>query len=216
MLVPAAILGSLFAAGGGLLAYVAHAAPRGVPGLVESPAVRHIVTRTMEEESAARTRKPAPVFGLASYDGKPVHLGGARERPTFVYFVKEGCPCSFDANPFYKDLAKAMAGDVEFVAVTDADAEGARRWSTELGVPYPVVSDPKAEVMKAYNAKSSVYSALIDREGRIVKVWPGYSQALLKEMNRLLAKEAGRKEAPFDVHFAPVEKAAGCAFSFRS
>ena len=213
LLLPGLVLGSLFAGFGGLLAYVAYAAPRTVPGLVQPLSVRHRVTRSMEEESAARARKRAPVFALKSYDGVPIQLGGVHLRPTFVYFVKEGCPCSYDANPFYKGLADAFKGDVDFVAVTDADEVGAKRWSTELSVPFPVVSDPKAEVMKAYNAKSSVYSALVDREGRIVKIWPGYSQSLLREMNQSLAREAGTAEKPFDTRFAPVEKAAGCAFN---
>lgn len=215
LLVPGIALGTVFAGFGGLLGYVAYDAPRNVPGMVQPFSVRHKVTRTMEEESAARARKTAPVYNLKSYDGIPVELGGVHLRPTFVYFVKEGCPCSYDANPFYKGLAAAFKDSVNFVAITDADATGAKRWSTELSVPFPVVSDPKADVMKAYNAKSSVYSALIDREGRIVRIWPGYSQGLLKEMSRLLAKETGQKEEPFDTQFAPVEKAAGCAFTFK-
>lgn len=184
--------------------------------MIEAHGVTHPVTPKMESETSAHSRKAAPVLSLTSYDGKPVSLGTASERPTFVYFVKEGCPCSFDAEPLFNDLYEHLGRKVEFVSVTDADAKGAKRWSTEMSVPYPVVSDPKAQAMKLYEAKSSVYGALLDQEGRIVKMWPGYSKGFLKEMNALMSKAAGIPEKRFDSKYAPIEKATGCAFTYKS
>lgn len=208
--------GILLSAAGLGIAYMAYSAPRTVPGLIETHGVRHPVTRPMEVATDAAARKPAPILSLTSYDGKPVALGTPSARPTFVYFVKEGCPCSFDAEPLFKDLSRHLGGNVDFVAVIDADAKGAKKWSTEMLVPYPLVSDPKAHAMRAFGAVSSVYSALLDREGRIVKMWPGYSRGFLREMNARMSDLAGVSERPFDTKYAPIEKATGCAFAYKS
>ena len=194
---------------------MAWSAPKSVPGMLPfGPA--HPVTSKMEEETAARSRKAAPVLSLTSYDGKPVSLGRETDRPIFVYFVKQGCPCSFDAEPLFNDLYDHLNRKVDFVSVTDADEKGAKRWSTEMSVPYPVISDTKAHAMHLYGAKSSVYGALLDRKGRIVKMWPGYSKGFLREMNTLMSKVAEIPEKPFDTKYAPIEKATGCAFGPES
>lgn len=198
------------------IAYMAWSAPRSVPGLIETHGVVHPVTPKMETETRAQSRKAAPVLSLASYDGKPVAIGSASDKPTFVYFVKEGCPCSFDAEPLFEELYEHLGRKVAFVSISDADVKGAKKWSTEMTVPYPVVSDPKAHAMKAFGAVSSVYGALLDREGRIVKMWPGYSKGFLKEMNAQMSEAAGVPERPFDTKYAPIEKATGCAFAYKS
>ena len=209
-LLPAGIL----TLGGALMGYIAWSAPRTVIGMETS--VLHPVTRTMEEETAARSRKAAPVVNTQDYEGKPVTLGGKSATPRFVYFVKKGCPCSYDAEPLFQAMQEHFGKSVAFVSVSDADVKDARKWSTEMGTPYPVVSNPKADIMKAYGARSSVYCAVLDREGRIVKMWPGYSRGILMEINATLAKESGTKARPFDAQYAPVEKAAGCAFSYEA
>ncbi|RYG78100.1 redoxin domain-containing protein [bacterium] len=196
------------------IAYMAWSAPRNVPGLIESTEVRHHVTAPMEAATDARSRKAAPVLALTTYDGHSVTLGGPSERPRFVYFVKEGCPCSFDAEPLFRDLYRHLDKKVDFIAVTDAEPKAARKWATEMSVAWPLVSDHKAHAMREYGAVSSVYGALLDREGRIVKMWPGYSQGFLQEMNRLMSETAGIPETPFDTKYAPKEKATGCAFAY--
>ena len=191
---------------------MAWSAPRHVTGLIESTTVRHLVTAPMERATDARTRKVAPRLDLVTYDGHALTVGGPSEHPRFVYFVKEGCPCSYDAEPLFRDLHKQLEGKIDFVAITDADAKGAKKWASEMSVAWPLVSDPKAHAMRVYGAKSSVYSALLDREGRIVRMWPGYSKGFLEEMNRRMSEVAGVPERPFDTKYAPLEKATGCSF----
>ena len=61
-------------------------------------------------------------------------------------------------------------------------------------VPYPVISDHSEELINAYKATNSVFSVLLDRRGRIDKMWPGYSVGILKEMNSRMARLAGVPE----------------------
>lgn len=170
--------------------------------------VRHYVTAQMELESQAQAKRLAPAFSRVDPFGTKVEVGKAA-LPQMVLFVKKGCPCSFDAQPLFNKLALKYKGKVEFVGVID---KGARDWSNQLSVIFPVVEEPSLALMKAFDARASVYSALVARNGHIVKMWPGYSADWLKDMNALLAKASATKETPFDPEYAPKEKASGCPF----
>ena len=171
--------------------------------------VRHEVTAQMELESKAQANRLAPTFDRKDPYGKSVRVGKG-ERPQMVVFIKRGCPCSFDAQPLFNKLARKYKGKVEFVGVIDKEA---REFATQLGVAFPVIDEPSKELMRAFDARASVYSALVARNGHIVKMWPGYSADWLKEMNALLAKASATKPTPFDPEYAPKEKASGCPFS---
>lgn len=179
--------------------------------IVSSAVPRHPVTPKMEKSVAVEKGKPAPVFALKDTRGRDVRIGDS-DRPQFVYFIQDGCPCSVEAEPLFQDLERRYHGKIDFVAVTDAKPEVAYRWVTDMAVTYPVVSRPSADVMHAYSAPASVYSALVTN-GRIVKMWPGYSKGILEEMNKQFAAAAGVKVAAFDPKWAPVEKTTGCAFT---
>jgi len=175
--------------------------------------VRHSVTPEMEKATAAEAKQALPRFDVLDSEGKPVTLAsGKADRPQFVYFVLDGCPCSFDAEPQFHRLFERYKGKIDFVSVTDADKKKAHDWNIQLLVNYPVVPDPEKKIIHAYGAKSSVYSMLIGTDGHVVKMWPGYSAEILKQMNSLMAAEAGVEEKPFDPQYAPLEKATGCAF----
>ena len=171
--------------------------------------IRHFVTGQMELESKAQANRLAPAFVRTDPFGKKVEVGKAA-MPQMVLFVKKGCPCSFDAQPLFNKLAVKYQGKVEFVGVID---KGAREWSNQLSVIFPVIEEPSLGLMKAFDARASVYSALVARNGHIVKMWPGYSAAWMKDMNALLAKASATKEMPFDPEYAPKEKASGCPFT---
>ncbi|RYG49163.1 redoxin domain-containing protein [bacterium] len=185
-----------------------------VPIISNQP--RHPVTPAMTEDAARRARKDAPDFEKKDYEGKAVEIG--RPHPgklQFAYFVLEGCPCSIEVEPLFHELWKVHRKNVDFVAVINKDDKVARQWSVDMLTPYPVVADPKGEVITAYDAPNSAYSALIDDKGRIIKVWPGYSSSILLEMNKLMAEEMGQKPTKFDPQYAPKEATSGCAFDFK-
>lgn len=198
---------------GGAALMMAGNAPHVESVSIKEAEVRHSVTPQMEKETAEETKKLVTTFEVEDSEGKKVVIGAHHaERPQFVYFVLDGCPCSFDAEPLFHKLHKRFAGKVDFVSVTDAKKDKAHEWSVQMLVNYPVVPDPEKRIIRAYEAKASVYSALISKEGHIIKMWPGYSAGLLQDMNAEFAKAAGVPEEPFDPEYAPKEKATGCAF----
>lgn len=203
---------ALLTGGGALLIAAQRPHVSGETGLLEAE-VRHKVTPDMVQETSAEAKKVAPAFQVKDVDGKEISIASPNaERPQFVYFVLDGCPCSFDAEPLFHELYKLHKGEVDFISVTNGDAKKARRWSDQMLVPYPVIPDPKLEIIHDFHARSSVYSALVTKDGRIEKMWPGYSKEILQEENEAMAKVTGRKAELFDPQYAPTEKATGCAF----
>jgi peroxiredoxin len=148
------------AVSGGILAYVASNAKKHVPG-VDLSLPRHPVTPDMAASVKLLNKKVAPFFKLPNTDGKPTLIGGQGDRPQFIYSVKEGCPCSFDAEPLIQALYKHFKERIDFIAITDSDATKAKAWDADLKVPYAVVSVPKLEVMEAYESPASVYCTLV-------------------------------------------------------
>jgi peroxiredoxin len=204
--------GLALASAGGLLMLAAQGPHYGGPQLTKVP-VRHDVTKDMVVATDAQSKKVAAAFELKDIEGRSVAIAPANgERPQFLYFVLDGCPCSFDAEPLFHRLYERYKGKVDFISITDGDEKKARDWNGQMLVPYTLISDPSLEVVRAYKARASVYSVLITKDGRIERMWPGYSQGILAEQNALMAKLSGVKEEPFDAQYAPVEKATGCNF----
>lgn len=172
----------------------------------------HPVTLQMDQETKSWTQKLAPTFTTADTNGKQVWIGNLG-KPQFVYFVLDGCPCSMNAEPLFQKLWKHHNKQIEFTAVTNADIPAAKVWAKQMIMPYALVPDPKLKIIRAFKATNSVFSVLLAPDGHIVKMWPGYSQGILREMNSEMAKLLGTPAKPFDVAYAPKERASGCAFS---
>jgi hypothetical protein len=200
-------------ASAGLLLYTQAQKPHYDGGEIIQPQPKHPVTSDMTRATAAKARKKAPPFIATDVAQKKVYIAQeGSEKPQFLYFVLDGCPCSFDAEPLFQDLYEHLGRRVEFISVTDAEFNKAKRWWHQMTVPYSVVSGSDLTLMKAYEAKNSVYSALISKDGKIVKMWPGYSIDILTEMNQLMSVEAGIPIKPFDTKYAPKERSSGCPF----
>lgn len=182
-----------------------------IPG-IDFTQPEHPVTAKMIEDADRLTLKPAPAYKLMSVREEPVSISGTQERPQFVLFILDGCPCSIDAQPLFNSLAKQWKDKVDFIGVIDSDQKKGRTWTQDYRPVFPVVSDSKKEIIKAYEAKQSVYCALISKDGKIVKMWPGYSADMLKEMNEKIGEEVGIEAKPFDAKYAPNEKTSGCYF----
>ena len=194
------------------MAYMANIRGKFVPGFDRSNQPRHPVTAEMADSVAKLNRKIGKFFRLPDTTGKPVLIGGQGPKPQFLYFVKKGCPCSYDAEPIMHGLYKQFENKVDFIEITDADFNDAKKWVTDLKVPYPVVSNPKLDVMESYQAPASVYSTLLDQNGLIVRRWAGYSQDYMVEMNNEIWKLIGETPKPFDPQYAPKVRTSGCSF----
>lgn len=167
----------------------------------------------MREDAEAMARKPAPDFKLPDLEGKLWTRDEAQEgKPTLIYFILDGCPCSTDAEPLIQSLRKTHDGRINFVGIIDTPAEKSRKWVKDHSTKNLVLISDDATVMQAYEAPRSVYSTLVDAKGRIIKQWPGYSKRILTEMNAEMAKASGVPAPKFDTAYAPLEDSSGCSF----
>lgn len=174
-------------------------------------APRHPVTQLMLTEAEKARMQPAPVFSLKDSNGKPWDSKTLdSKKPTLLLAILEDCPCSMESQPYFNDLARTYGSAIQVLGFIKGDEKTAREYKTIHSVTFPVLADPGAKVARAFGAPASVYSALLV-EGKIVKLWPGYSKLMLAELNEKLAGYAGVELKPVDLSGAPDEYSSGCS-----
>jgi peroxiredoxin len=185
------------------------------PPILSGPIVAdpHYVTPEMRRESEAMADRPAPPFSAISDGGRRIDSASiVGRRPVVLGFIQDGCPCSTAAEPFFADLHRAYGDGATFLGVIDGDRKVASRWVAEHRTPFPVLADPDLAIIRAFGARNSAYLALIDPEGRIDGLWPGFSESILLEISGRLAALLVRPEADISAAEAPELPYSGCPF----
>jgi peroxiredoxin len=173
----------------------------------------HRVTTEMQEASEAMSDRPAPAFRAIGQDGIGFDSASiVGDRPLVLVFIKDGCPCSTSAEPFYARLHAAYGDEATFLGVIDGDRAVASRWVDDHGTPYPVLADPSLDIVRSFEVRNSAYVALIDRAGQIEALWPGYSEGILNEISARLADLTGLDQADVGADQAPELPYSGCPF----
>ena len=173
----------------------------------------HPVTADMVSATEKLTKTKAPDFTLPADDGKTYNLEDlARTKPVLLFFIVDSCPCCVTARPYIDRVQNAYRGSLTVLGVINADASVARLWARNNSASFPLLLDPSKEQLHAYNAKRGTYMALIAPGGRIEKVFPGYSQSLIKELGDRIALLAGVPVRPIEVADLPVKATTGCEF----
>jgi peroxiredoxin len=174
---------------------------------------KHYVTPVQLTATGEWTGRPAPPLTAVAQDGKSYALADLADgRPVVVVFIKDGCPCSADAEPFFARLRAAYGDRLRFAGVIDGRIEAARAYATAARVPYPVLTDPDKAIIRSYRAENSVYVALVRPDGVIDTLWPGYSAEMLQDLGGRVACLAGTAEVPLDLRGAPAVLTTGCPF----
>jgi peroxiredoxin len=146
----------------------------------------------------------APKFELSASDGKTHTLESLTTTgPVFFYGIKNGCPVNAKAEDYFDELARAYAGKVTFVGVSNLNAKSFPDWNEEFEPSYPVLFDSKKGLISGLGMQRSPWLVQVDKSGAIVKSWPGYSEADLNAMNAAMAAAAGTAPAQLDFGLAP-------------
>jgi cytochrome c biogenesis protein CcmG/thiol:disulfide interchange protein DsbE len=111
----------------------------------------------------------APDFELQTLEGERRGLADWRGRVVLLNFWATWCkPCE-DEMPAMERLYRQLEGQpFELVAVSvDTDPEAVRRFRDRLGLTFPILLDPGAEVSRTYQTTGYPESFLIGPSGVI-------------------------------------------------
>lgn len=129
---------------------------------------------------------PAPDFTMPASGGRTVSLAGLRGRPFVLYFYpKADTPgCTKEACAFQEALPQLGGIGIEVIGVSRDKMKPIEKFAGKYGLQFPLASDAETQVAEAYGVwvEKSMYGRkymglerstfLIDKEGRIARIWP--------------------------------------------
>jgi hypothetical protein len=176
------------------------------------PAVeKHFVTPEQLVECGALAERRIEPFSAVAHDGARFSgpaAGGAR--PLVLVFIKRGCPCSIEFEPFFHRLEEQYRDAADFVGVIDADTEAARAYVIPNKVPYRILADPDRAIVAQFAAKNGGYVALLDADSHLDTLAPGCSVEMMRALGRRIAGLRALPERPLDVTGMPKVLTTGC------
>jgi peroxiredoxin Q/BCP len=128
----------------------------------------------------------APDLVGTNPDGSRVGLADAKGKFAVVYFYpKDDTPgCTKEACAFRDTFDKYKAAGVVIFGVSRDSEESHRKFRENHNLPFPLVADESGAVQRAYGVPSrfgklaSRMTFLVDREGKIARVWPDVDPAV--------------------------------------
>lgn len=129
---------------------------------------------------------PAPDFAMPASFGRSVSLAALRGRPFVLYFYpRADTPgCTTEACAFQEALGQLGNIGIEVIGVSKDKMQPIEAFAGKYGLKFPLASDAATQVAEAYGAwaEKSMYGRkymgmqrstfLIDREGKIARIWP--------------------------------------------
>lgn len=111
-----------------------------------------------------------PITGEQLWDG----------RPAVLQFATSWCTRCAEQQPVLDELADRYGDAVTIALVSGDPADGVEELRAFLDahdVEQPVVLDPELRVWRSYAVAEAPMTALVDADGRLVKLWPGGADA---------------------------------------
>jgi len=138
-------------------------------------AVRKQQPESITAALARGQRPPAPAFRLPRFDGGTLALSDLRGKYVLVNFWASWCvPCKDEAPLLERAWRDYRRRGLVVVGINIQDLEPeARRFIAETQSTYPQVRDRDGAVSRAYGATGVPETFFIDRDGRIVRKFPG-------------------------------------------
>jgi peroxiredoxin Q/BCP len=122
----------------------------------------------------------APDFEGPTGDGRNLGLKDFVGKKVVLYFYpKDDTPgCTKEACSFRDNLGLIRSTGAEIVGVSLDSPESHKKFSTKFHLPFPLISDEKGQVAKAYGVlkdtgkSTNRVTFIIDKNGKIAKIFP--------------------------------------------
>lgn len=126
-------------------------------------------------EVGTRTGMQAPDFILPTLDGRDLRLSDLRGQAVVLNFWASWCsPCRREMPLLVGAYRQFRDQGLMVVAVNvQEDAESARKFAREFGLPFPVALDRTGDVTNAYRLLGLPTTFFIDRNGVVRSVFRG-------------------------------------------
>lgn len=121
----------------------------------------------------------SPDLPLEELDGSASSLGVyLRQGPVYVTFWATWCePCKQELRAL-KGIAAAHADKAFTILAVNQDAPKTmakvKAYVKSQNYPFPVIRDPNAQVLQAFNGQTLPFSVLLDAKGNVLKTRTGY------------------------------------------
>jgi thioredoxin-dependent peroxiredoxin len=128
----------------------------------------------------------APQFSLPTGDGKTLALKDLKGKKVVLYFYPKDntSGCTREACSFQENLSSLKKKGAILLGVSADTAASHARFASKFDLSFPLLSDEKREVLKAYGVwkEKSMYGRkymgierttfIIDEEGKIARIFP--------------------------------------------
>nr|WP_297348846.1 TlpA disulfide reductase family protein [uncultured Glaciecola sp.] len=130
----------------------------------------------------------SPDFTLKSRDGGNIKLSEQRGNIVLVNFWASWCgPCREELPAFEKLYQEYQDLGVEILAVNvDSEAEKANVLLDDIEVSFPVLFDTSGEVSQLYDVSAMPTTVLVDRDGNVRLLHPGYRKGDEKKYEKAI------------------------------
>jgi len=132
----------------------------------------------------------APDFTLPSAAGANLRLQEQRGQVVMLNFWATWCgPCKREMPHLNSIYAKYRAAGFVLLGVNvDDDRRNAAGLATKLGLNFPVLFDSDQRVSRLYDLNTMPSSVLIDRDGRVRKIYLGYKDGYEDDYEQHIAE----------------------------
>lgn len=122
-----------------------------------------------------------PNFELTGVDGKTYRLSDYKGKKVYLKFWASWCSICLASLPDTDELAKEASDDYVILTVVSPGQKGEqaeeafKKWYQGLDYKdLPVLLDPSGQLLASYGVRSYPTQAFIDKEGKLVKIQPGF------------------------------------------
>ena len=129
----------------------------------------------------AKKGEVVPDFELTGVDGQTYRLSDYKGKKVYLKFWASWCSICLASLPDTDELAKEASDDYVVLTVVSPGQKGEQaeeafqKWYKGLDYKnLPVLLDPSGQLLASYGVRSYPTQAFIDKEGKLVKVQPGF------------------------------------------